>query len=183
MRILGGVCGGAHWRARLCDLETYFTRRLQLVHHHHHDNVLFVFTSSCLLVLVVRCCPNVSLQPLELYANLISCNGNNNYYYYNYNWAHAGSQRNELSVSKMLGARATFQCHITLRQSTCLWLHRLIVCIHFVFICSCDNPLGIKSTEGLKNYNYNNNYYYCGCFCVCKCSLEPWHLMFIVFRQ
>ena len=33
---------------------------------------------------------------------------------------HRGSQRNELSVSKMLGARAAFQCHITSRQFTCL---------------------------------------------------------------
>ena len=42
-----------------------------------------------------------------------------------------GRQRNELSVSKMVGARATLQCHITSRQFTCFWLHRQIVRTQF----------------------------------------------------
>ena len=57
-------------------------------------------------------------------------------------WERKGSQRNELSVSKMLGARATFQCHTTSRQFTCLWLYRLIVRTYCRISSTFANSLG-----------------------------------------
>jgi len=60
------------------------------------------------------------------------------------------SQRNELSVSKVLGARATFQCP---RQFTRLWLHRLIDRIHFVLSVIFKSP----RDHIYRGSNNNNN--------------------------
>ena len=66
-----------------------------------------------------------------------------------------GKSEKELSVSKVLGARSTFQCHITSRQFTCLWLHRLIDRIHFVLSVIFKFPRD-HIYRGLKNYNSNS---------------------------
>ena len=53
----------------------------------------------------------------------------------------------------MLGARATFQCHITSWQFTCLWLHRLIDRIHFVLSVIFKYPRDHIYRESKNNNN------------------------------